>query len=290
MPENKADLKIKICQILKGLKEEAHKFRAQDLANCLAHYFKINYIDEGLTCLDLSDSQLDDQDITFLCNALKQQNHFTSLNLSGNKISESMSSLGEMLTVNTSLETVILSNNKINDKAIHRFCIFFHDHTGVKTLDLQNNELTEVSIFYFECLIRSHKHPDIRNTVWLFGNNPTGLTSTQIQERFDKALKDFEKSAQKQAEEKKRLQDLQDKRHQEAQFEKQTIESKTPPSSEEGIPALLRQAPMSVSHLQPTEDQEKGSLARKLPLPPYTTPNTNIASKGLKPYNLNKLK
>ena len=94
-----------------------------------------------------------------------------------------------MLEKNEDLDTLILSNNNINDKAFGDFGMGFHKNSHLSLLDLSHNNITPYITNVLHANIVDSYNPNIQNATWLLDHNPIAANPVYLQACFDKALK-----------------------------------------------------------------------------------------------------
>lgn len=116
---------------------------------------RIRNNDSYIDTVDLSDSQLEYDDVETLSAALVNNTNITILNLSDNDIgNDGISSLADVLTSNKSITELYLSDTSITDDVMECVAQALKSNTTLSVLDISNNdigndgieELTKVSI------------------------------------------------------------------------------------------------------------------------------------------------
>ena len=116
--------------------------------------------------------------IVIVINALKEISTLKELHLNDNKnrSKELASAITCVVAKNKFMETMLLSNNSINDEGVIKIAQSLQKHTTLRCLDLQSNNITEEASEALASVISS----DIGLEELYLGNNQLGLGATKI--------------------------------------------------------------------------------------------------------------
>jgi hypothetical protein len=128
-------LHIKENMVRAQLRIDVNSISARSLAKAM-------WVNDTITCLDLSHNNLNDHAGCYLARILKQNNTLRKIELDNNKLGpKSCNAFGESLLVNTSLTYLSLDSNTI---------MTYHDQEGIKALSdaiRTNKSLTSINLF-----------------------------------------------------------------------------------------------------------------------------------------------
>lgn len=136
---------------IKNLSLKSYNFYNSFLesSNWLLHYIQPQQITSSLNYLDLSNSNLNGNDISKLLEELKDNSVLKYLILSNNNISNNgLLYLSEILKVNNTIQYLNLTGNLIDSKGINYLSDVLKNNKGLKYLLLPWNEISNLGTYY----------------------------------------------------------------------------------------------------------------------------------------------